>query len=345
MRIRPKREVSCRIDIREVTRHRIKSMPRRFVRTAASGVQVTVGMTGDSTGPAVRDQFRRADRVFVGETLELPGIPADSAVAVWLEPPLDMAKPVWGDVMEWVQLGPDERTACRRELAPASSHTERVWGRIAAKECARRLWMEQGSGAVFPGDLTVTPDNRGRPSITSLLDPGRDDMPALSIAHTEGVAVAMGQRTRSRVGIDVETIVEREPGFSVCVPNSERRNCSPSPADGPERANGSRIWCAGRAVAKATGTAWRRPSAWRVEPWRSGDRRNHDALRSRAARDLSEWSVEPVTAADSATWHRCLGMDAGRKVETMTSARDPRSSRISPGSWPIFKAANTEPMG
>ena len=31
------------------------------------------------------------------------------AVAVWLEPPADMGRPVWRDVLEHVQMGADER--------------------------------------------------------------------------------------------------------------------------------------------------------------------------------------------------------------------------------------------
>ena len=38
--------------------------------------------------------------------------------------------------------------------------------------------------------LAVEPDDRGRPWIRSLLEPERTDLPAVSIAHTEGVAVA-----------------------------------------------------------------------------------------------------------------------------------------------------------
>ena len=31
---------------------------------------------------------------------------------MWLAPPGDMARPVWRDVLEWTQLGPEERSGC-----------------------------------------------------------------------------------------------------------------------------------------------------------------------------------------------------------------------------------------
>ena len=61
-----------------------------------------------------RDVFRQPQDFFVGEELPLDD-PAEPAVrrtpAVWLEPPADMGRPVWRDVLEQTQLGPAERAA------------------------------------------------------------------------------------------------------------------------------------------------------------------------------------------------------------------------------------------
>lgn len=205
-------EVSCRIAIQEVTRHRVRVEAALVRQDGSLWVRITDWEDWRFYWPGrFRDQFRRADRVFVGEVLDLPGVARDSAIAVWLEPPADMAKPVWGDVMEWVQLGPDERASCRRERAPEASHALRVWGRVAAKESARRLWLERGLSSVFPADLTIEPDASGHPRIRSLLEPARDDLPAIAIAHTEGVAVAIASLDRSaRLGIAVAPITERD---------------------------------------------------------------------------------------------------------------------------------------
>ncbi len=54
------------------------------------------------------------------------------------------------------------------------------------------------------------PDEVGRPWIRSLLDPAREDMPAISIAHADGVAVALAAiDPRARLGIAIESVVEQ----------------------------------------------------------------------------------------------------------------------------------------
>ncbi len=61
-----------------------------------------------------RDVFRQPQDYFVGEELALddPGmIRSAEARVVWLEPPADMGRPVWRDVLEQTQLGPEERAA------------------------------------------------------------------------------------------------------------------------------------------------------------------------------------------------------------------------------------------
>src|SRR6476646_1577577 len=124
-----------------------------------------------------------------------------------------MRKPVWRDVLEWVQLGHDERSQCRARGGGEGRVTSRFWGRIAAKEAVRRLWAEQGRAPVYPADLVVENDRRGRPRIRSLLQPGRADLPAISLAHVEGLAVALAALdSNARPGINVEPIVERPPG-------------------------------------------------------------------------------------------------------------------------------------
>ncbi len=91
-----------------------------------------------------RDGFRQPDRTFLGEPLDLPGLRASTPKAVWLEPPSDMGRPVWRDVLEQVQLGPDERAVYLALPGPDLRRTHRLWGRIAAKEAARRLWLDRG---------------------------------------------------------------------------------------------------------------------------------------------------------------------------------------------------------
>ena len=141
-------EVACRITIRDVSTHRVLA-DADFVRPDGRlWMRITGWEDWRFYWPSrYRDQFRQPDRVFVGEPLALPGAVSEvssSVRAVWLAPPADMSRPVWRDVLEWVQLGPEERAACRAIPGPDARRTLRLWGRIAAKEAARRLWADRG---------------------------------------------------------------------------------------------------------------------------------------------------------------------------------------------------------
>jgi phosphopantetheinyl transferase len=164
-----------------------------------------------------------------------------------------MGRPVWRDVLEWVQLGPEERAALGSSGGNPTRATLRLWGRIAAKEAVRRLWLEQGGAAVFPADFAIDTDAHGRPTLRSLLETERQDLPAISIAHTDGVAVAIASLDPSaRVGIDVERLVERSAGFEANALLDSERTLLDALAPSQRAEWVARIWCAKEAVGKAT---------------------------------------------------------------------------------------------
>jgi acyl transferase domain-containing protein/phosphopantetheinyl transferase/acyl carrier protein len=251
-------EVACRIAVRELGRHRV----RIDAEVVAPGGRVWVRITGWEDWRfywpgRYRDHLRMPDRVFVGEPLALPGLAQDLNAcvrAVWLEPPADMGKPVWRDVLEFLQLGPEERAALRAQGGSESVRTLRLWGRIAAKEAARRLWVDQGHEPVYPADLTIEHNAHGRPRLVSLLEPERVDQPAVSIAHTEGVAVSLAALDpNTRLGIDVERVIDRALGFEAIAFQPDERALLDRLA-GSHRAEWvARFWCAKEAAGKATG--------------------------------------------------------------------------------------------
>jgi phosphopantetheinyl transferase len=200
-----------------------------------------------------RDVFRQPRDYMVGEELPLDG-QTTGAKAVWLEPPADMGRPVWRDVLEHTQLGPMERASFLAERGPEQRRSQWLWGRIAAKEAARRLWNEAGEPATYPADLAIVADEHGRPLLTRLGHRQVEATPALSIAHTDGIAVALAALDPdARVGIDVEPIVERDPSFEVAAFTPDERALLDR-WSGPIRAEWtSRFWCAKEAAAKASG--------------------------------------------------------------------------------------------
>ena len=79
-------------------------------------------------------------------------------------------------------------------------------------------------------------------------------MPAISIAHADGVAVAIAARNPSaRVGIDLEPIADRPEGFEAAAfTQRERSLLDRCPAADRDEWI-TRFWCAKEAAAKATG--------------------------------------------------------------------------------------------
>jgi phosphopantetheinyl transferase (holo-ACP synthase) len=246
-------DVICRIAIRERERHRVRVDAEIIGPDDRTWMSIRGWEDWRFHWPGrYRDGFRQPERTFLGEPLVIPGRP--DAMAVWLEPPADMGRPVWRDVLEHVQLGPDERAAYLSLPGPDHRRTHRLWGRIAAKEAARRLWLSEGGSSIYPADLVVERDRSGRPRLRSRLEPDRDDLPALSIAHVDGVAVAVAcLDPRATIGIDVEPIVERSAGFEATafLPGERALLDGRSGADRAEWV--ARLWCAKESTAKATG--------------------------------------------------------------------------------------------
>lgn len=310
-------DVECRIKIQDVGRHRVR-VDADFV-TADGRLWMRLKDWEDWRfywPGRYRDQFRAPDRFFLGEPLALPG--AESTVcAVWLEPPADMTRPVWRDVLEWVQLEPNERRRCRQRGGPDASFTHRLFGRIAAKEAVRRLWADQGAGVVYPGDLVIDADSRGKPYVRSLLEPERKGLPAVSLTHTEGVALALAALDpETRVGIDVERIVEREAGFEEIAFTDDERRWLDAVAEADRSEWIARFWCAKEAGAKATGFALLAgPASVQVV---SADRRSgavNVVLGPDLANACRDWDERPIQTFTARRGEYAWAWTLGRRTE------------------------------
>ncbi len=205
-------DLVCRIAVTQIERHRL-CVESEIIRPDGS-VWMRISDWEDwrfHWPGRYRDVMRQPRDFLLGEEIPLiaPGMPpVAGARAVWLEPPADMGRPVWRDVLEQIQLAPAERAAVLASVTSESQRTHELWGRIAAKEAARRLWLEAGTPPVYPADLAVVSDRHDRPNLFSLSAPA-DPAAAVSIAHTDGIAVAIAAANPAAcVGIDVEAIVD-----------------------------------------------------------------------------------------------------------------------------------------
>jgi acyl transferase domain-containing protein/phosphopantetheinyl transferase (holo-ACP synthase) len=254
-------DCACHITVCEIQRHRVRVDADIIAPDGRVWMRVTGWDDWRFYWPGrYRDHMRMLDRVRVSEPLPLPLVSpaaASGVEAVWLEPPSDFGKPVWRDVLEALHLSPAERTALKALGGPEARATLRLWGRVAAKDAVRTIWTAKGKPPVYPADLVIEPDPRGRPCVRSLLEPERTDLPAVSIAHTTGVAVAIASPDpRARVGIDVEPIAQRSSDFERLALFDAERTCLDTLAVEPGTGRAewlARLWCAKEAVAKATG--------------------------------------------------------------------------------------------
>jgi acyl transferase domain-containing protein/phosphopantetheinyl transferase len=253
-------DVDCRITVTEIEHHRLR-VESEIVRPDGS-VWMRIRDWEDwrfHWPGRYRDVMRQPRDFWLGEELELAGFGSgrtEPAQAVWLEPPADMGRPVWRDVLEQIMLAPAERSAILSAAANERQRTHKLWGRIAAKEAARRLWHAAGNVAVYPADLSIVADRNGRPELFSLAAPTDLPVAAVSIAHCDGVAVAIAASDpAARVGIDVETIVPRPDGFEATAFSSAEQRLLHNWSDASRIEWMARFWCAKEAAAKATGLA------------------------------------------------------------------------------------------
>ncbi|MCU7723978.1 polyketide synthase dehydratase domain-containing protein [Actinoplanes sp. KI2] len=122
-------------------------------------------------------------------------------------------------------------------------------GRIAAKDAVRFRQWDAGHTDVFPVELTIRNLPSGQPFVE--LRPGRGLVDsALSLAHTEEVAVAISGPAGAEVGIDIVEIAPRDDStLRYALSEAEIAQLG---TDRDRRF--ARIWAAKEAVGKALGT-------------------------------------------------------------------------------------------
>lgn len=167
------------------------------------------------------------------------------------------------DLIMRAYLSAVERTSYDR----CSPRARQQWllGRIAVKDAVRRWLWDQGWGPVFPAEVQVSNDERGRPRVLGW--PGRPLPPLdVSLAHCQRVAVAIagphsgqgGPRVDGGgIGIDIEEITERDDrAHRFALSQEERALLATHCAETGEPAAVwfTRFWTAKEAVSKAEGT-------------------------------------------------------------------------------------------
>lgn len=128
-------------------------------------------------------------------------------------------------------------------------------GRVAAKD-AVRAWLARRAGAeemLHPAAFVIDNNARGQPSAKHL--PGPEPLPKISIAHCEDRAIAIADD--GAVGVDIEKISARDPGFLEAISTTAERGLLNQLGGGGADWTAewiTRLWCAKEAAGKLLGT-------------------------------------------------------------------------------------------
>ena len=155
--------------------------------------------------------------------------------------------PASRELMAYRFLTGAEREAYRALKPLAQRHW--LLGRIAAKDAVRHALLQAGHDEVFPAEITIANDDRGRPYVASA--PGDGATLDLSISHTSWVGAAIVAPRGRAAGVDVEAIEPQAAQLATVMDDAELALAGP---DGPTDRWLVRAWAAKEAAAKAAGT-------------------------------------------------------------------------------------------
>jgi malonyl CoA-acyl carrier protein transacylase/phosphopantetheinyl transferase len=183
----------------------------------------------------------------------LPG--REAFVCQWLNPSAEHTRAVTVRSVAHIILSRTEREQWRDLRGPDIRRSEWLFGRAAAKDAVRRLLKQRYEIEMLPADIEIGNDPEGRPFATVFGLSESAMTPSISIAHTDGRAVAIAGYCSEgqRVGIDLERIQSRERSFQEIAFSNDELALLDSCAGSARDEWVTRFWCAKEATAKALG--------------------------------------------------------------------------------------------
>jgi len=153
------------------------------------------------------------------------------------------------------------------KLAP---RRRRDWlsGRVAVKDAVRVWLREQGKASIYPQEMIVVNDDRGKPQVRANITDAIPDNLQISITHKDHLAAAIVDV--EPVGIDIERIETRAAGFVALAFDPQEQDILLQTSESHDIAY-TRGWVAKEVVAKMKGTGLGgHLGAYRIEA-RDGD--------------------------------------------------------------------------
>ena len=161
---------------------------------------------------------------------------------------------IWSKVLAHLVLGRREREVWRGLTAAAKRRREWLLGRAVAKDAVRELVHRRFGLRLAPADVEIAADEHGRPLVRGKWTGTLGVTPAVSLSHSHGVAVALAALDReSLVGIDIESVSRRLPGFESLAFTPREQRIVEALAEDERLEWYLRFWCAKEAASKAVG--------------------------------------------------------------------------------------------
>jgi phosphopantetheinyl transferase len=124
---------------------------------------------------------------------------------------------------------------------------------MAAKDAARLYLARQYGLQLYPADVEISSDARGRPRVRGAWSSTLPSLPAVAVAHSGiiGAAIAGGSGEDDLLGLEIERIRPRDPAFLEQSFSAREREWLAGLDDEALWEWATRLWCAKQAVFKA----------------------------------------------------------------------------------------------
>jgi len=164
-------------------------------------------------------------------------------------------KSFWMRVWAHLILTENERKILSDLGGPENRRIEWLTGRIVAKDAIRAFIKERHDVELCPADIEIGHNQYGQPIPRGIWTQTIGEVPSLSLAHTDGVAVAIVGAAEGglEVGVDIERICPHPQGFEDMAFLPEERVLLNSIQEEARDEWVTRFWCAKEALSKCLG--------------------------------------------------------------------------------------------
>ncbi len=161
----------------------------------------------------------------------------------------------WIRVWAHLVLSANERKTFGNLRGPETRQIQWLMGRITAKDAIRAFMRQMHNVELCPADVEIVDNEHGQPIPQGAWTRTIEAVPSLSLAHTDGIAVAVAGAAADglEIGMDIERIRARPEGFGEIAFLPEERALLHSLEESNRDEWVTRFWCAKEAVAKSLG--------------------------------------------------------------------------------------------